>query len=147
MEMNALLDIAERILDTAHVGILTTLDRDGRPWIRWMTPTFLRGDRRSLYAVTAEGFRKVDHIRENNRVAWMLQHRTMDEIIHISGTAAILDNPTLKADVLEAVGGHLEKFWRINQDNFDLVVVETVIEEVDHYDPMKGTRASSALHV
>ncbi len=147
MEMNALLEITEGILDKARVGILTTIGRDGRPWTRWMTPAMLRGQKGTIYAITAEGFRKVEHIRENHNVSWMIQKNTMDEVIHLTGKASIVDNPTLKADVLEAIGGHLGNFWRLNRENLELVVIETVIEEIDYYDPMKGSRASSAVHI
>lgn len=145
MEMKELLETTERILDTARVGILTTVDSEGRPWTRWMTPKFLRGEPGRLYAVTAEGFRKVDHIRSNRNVGWMIQKNTMDEVIHLSGKAMIVDNPTLKADVLEGIGGYLGNFWRLNTEALELVVIETLIQEIDYYDPMKGTRASSAL--
>jgi pyridoxamine 5'-phosphate oxidase len=145
MEMKELLETTERILDTARVGLLTTVDNDGQPWVRWMTPKFLRGEPGRLYAITAEGFRKVDHIRNNRNVGWMIQNNTMDEVIHITGKAMIVDNPTLKADVLEGIGGYLGNFWRLNTDALELVVIETLIQEIDYYDPMKGNRASSAL--
>lgn len=145
MELNALLDVVDRILDNAHTAVLSTTDSDGRPHSRWMTPTMLRGQVGALYAVTATDVRKTEHIRENDRVSWLIQSKSLDEIVEVHGKAAIIDNPTLKSDVLEAIGPHLTTFWKTNTDQADLVVIETAVERVDYLKPLKGEHASAVV--
>ncbi len=143
MELNSLLDVAERILDSSHAAVLSTVDEKGRPSSRWMTPTVLRGQSGSLYSVTAPSFRKVNHINEHARVSWLIQTKSLDEVVEIVGKATIIDNPTLKSDVLEAIGPHMMAFWHINPNETDLVVIETMIEQIDYYRPMKGEHYSA----
>ena len=145
MELNALLDVVDRILDNAHTAILSTTDSEGRPYSRWMTPTTLRGQAGALYAVTATDVRKTEQIREHDRVSWLIQSKSLDEIVEVHGKATIIDNPTLKSDVLEAIGPHLTTFWKINTDQADLVVIETAIERIDYFKPVKGEHESAVV--
>lgn len=143
MELNALLDAVDRILDGSHAAVLSTVDEKGRPSTRWMTPTTLRGQAGALYTVTAPGFRKVAHIQQHDRVSWLIQTKSLNEIVEVTGKATIIDSPTLKSDVLEAIGPHLTTFWNINPDETELVVIETVVERVDYYQPLKGEHHSA----
>ena len=145
MELKALLDVVDRILDNAHTAVMSTIDGDGRPYSRWMTPTTLRGQVGALYSVSAPGARKTEHIRENDRVSWLIQSKSLDEIVEVHGRATIIDNPTLKSDVLEAIGPHLTTFWKINADEADLVVIETAVERVDYFKPVKGEHESAVV--
>ncbi len=145
MELNALLDAVERILDSSHAAVLSTVDADGRPFSRWMTPATLRGQAGALYTVTAPSFRKVEHIREHDRVSWLIQSKALDEIVEVHGKATVIDNPTLKSDVLEAIGPHMAAFWKINPNETELVVIETMIEQIDYYRPLKGEHHSAKV--
>lgn len=145
MDLNVLLDVVERILDSSHAAVLSTVDHDGRPRSRWMTPTTLRGQVGTLYTVTSPNFDKVREIRENDRVSWLIQSKSLDEIVEVHGKAMIIDNPSLKSDVLEAIGPNLTTFWKINPDETDLVVLETAIERIDYYKPIKGVHESASV--
>lgn len=144
MEMKALLDVAERVLDRSHYGVLMTVDEEGRPHGSWMTPTVIRGRPGYLYAVTAPGFSKVEHIRRNKNVSWLLQTKSLDEVVEIKGRATIIDNPSLKSDVLEAIGGYMMVFWKVNPEETEMTVVETKIETVDYFQPLKAEHAISS---
>ena len=143
MDWNTLLDVSERVLDHSHAAVLTTVDADGRPRGRWMVPCFLRGRRDALYAVTSPTFDKVGQIEANPRVTWLIQSKAVSEVVEITGTARVIDNPALKSDVLEALGSYLAAFWKVNAYETDLVVVETTIEELRYVKPMSGERASA----
>lgn len=145
MELSTLVDVLERILDSSHAAILSTVDEDGRPYSRWMTPATLRGQAGALYTVTAPAFRKVDQIRKNSKVSWLVQSKALDEIIEVHGTATIIDHPTLKSDVLEAIGPNLTAFWRVNPNETELVVIETAIERIDYYKPLKDHHESATV--
>jgi general stress protein 26 len=62
MELSSLLNVMERVLDSSHAAVFTTVDADGRPHSRWMVPAVIRGQSGSLYAVTSPHFPKIDQI-------------------------------------------------------------------------------------
>jgi general stress protein 26 len=143
MELSSLLNVMERVLDSSHAAVFTTVDADGRPHSRWMVPAVIRGQSGSLYAVTSPHFPKIDQIAAHDRVSWLFQSKALDEILEVTGKALIIDNPALKSDVLEALGPNLSTFWHINPDESDLTVIETVIESVTYLQPQKGERTTA----
>lgn len=145
MESKAMLDVLERILEKTHVAVMSTVDSEGRPRSRWMTPAVVRGRRGFLYTVSAPHFDKIEQINKNSEVSWLLQTKALDEVLEVVGKAQVIDNPALKSEVLEAIGGHLTTFWRINPDETELIVVETVIEEMSYLEPMKGEKVDATL--
>ena len=62
------------------------------------------------------------------------------------GTVSVVDNPSLRAEVLEAVGPRLRTFWSLAKDARDLVVLETAIEEATRYLPMEGRKSMVRFH-
>ena len=126
------------VLDNSHVAVMTTVDKDGKPHSRWMVPAVIRGRRGSLYAVTAPHFAKVEQLAADDRVSWLIQSKSLDEIVEAQGRAEVIDNPALKSDVLEALGRNLSTFWRVHPDETELVVVETTIDELIYLRPMQG---------
>ena len=135
-----MLNVVDRVLEKSKIAVLTTVDSNGAPHMRWMTPALIRGRDGFLYAVTSPDFEKAADVDENPRVEWMVQTKSLDEIINIRGTMAVLDNPSAKADVLEAIGGHLGTFWKVNPDETKLVVLETTMEQIVYFRPVKGDR-------
>jgi hypothetical protein len=130
-----------RALVEAHgAAVLATVDERGDPRMRWLTPALPRGARGVLYAVTARGFPKASHILGHARVEWMLQSPSLDEVITLRGAAGVVDNPSLRAEVLELLGPRLGAFWRIAPGARDLVVLETVLEEATRFLPREGRR-------
>ncbi|POQ98537.1 hypothetical protein AU468_13210 [Alkalispirochaeta sphaeroplastigenens] len=145
MNSRELLDALERVLDSSSRGVMATVDSQGGPRLRWMVAGTLRGASGYVYAVTSPGFRKVAELDKNPRVSWMFQDEKMDEIIHLRGEARVVDNPSLKADVLEAIGKDLANFWRANAMESDLVVIETVPDEIEVFSVSRGERTRASL--
>jgi pyridoxamine 5'-phosphate oxidase len=142
MDANALFEILDRILESSRVGILATIDADGKPRMRWMTPTVVRGREGFLYAVTSPEFDKAVQLRDKPDVEWMLQSKALDEILTIRGKIQLVDNPSAKSDVQEALGGNLGTFWRINPDETKLIVLETIIEKMVYFKPITGEKVT-----
>ena len=134
-----LLDAVDRVLAQSKIAVLATVGPDGYPRMRWMTPAFVRGREGFLYAVTSPQFAKSAEVAGNPRVQWMLQTRRFDEVITLTGTMRVIDNPSVKAEVFEAIGGHLGTFWKLNPDQSQTVVLETAIERVRRLGPQSGT--------
>ncbi len=139
MEQNELLYIAETILDDVKTAILSTTDRQGASHMRWMTPVFLKNDPGILYCVTSPHFQKVLQLQDQPMVEWMIQTPALDKIVNLSGVINILDNPSIKNEVMEAVGKRLQTFWKINPET-EFVVLETIINKGSLFLPMKSQK-------
>ncbi|MBD3308449.1 pyridoxamine 5'-phosphate oxidase family protein [candidate division KSB3 bacterium] len=130
----------EQILEDAKAGILATVDKDGKPRMRWMTPTVLRGRPNALFAVTSPEFGKIAQLDAHADVEWMIQTRALDQIVNLKGKINVLDNPAIRSEVMEYLAKRLTVFWRVNTERTDFIVLETVIEEGTVFRPMKGVK-------
>jgi pyridoxamine 5'-phosphate oxidase len=128
----------EQILETTHAGVLATLDQDGNPRMRWMTPAILQGRADVLFAVTSPDFQKVVQLETHPEVEWMIQTRALDQIVNLRGKMNVLDNPSIRSEVMEHLGKQLTVFWRVNTEKTDFIVLETIIQEATFFRPMKG---------
>jgi pyridoxamine 5'-phosphate oxidase len=126
------------IIEAHGTGLLATIDDNGHPHVRWMTPTLLRASPGVIYALTAPGFSTFDQVRAHAQVEWMFQTPTLDEVITIRGLVNVVDNPSLRSEVLEALGTRLNALWKLAPQIPDLVVLETVVEKAVRYLPMQG---------
>jgi general stress protein 26 len=147
MEAGKLLGALERVLDTSSSAVLSTVDIDGAPQSRWMVAGVLRGAPGYLYAVTAPRFSKVEQIKHNPRVHWLVQSPGFEDVLQVAGDAVIVDNPALKSSVLEALGQSLTTFWSINAGAGDLVVIETAITAIEYTRQSTGEHAHESLDV
>jgi len=139
MDKNEALSLLESLVEEAQVAILSTVDTDGRPAMRWMTPAVVKGRPGSLFAVTSPHFRKVKHIESHPDVEWMIQTRDLNRIVNVRGRISPVDNPSLKSEVLEGIGKRLDIFWRVNR-KVEFLVLETVITEVSLFRPLEQKR-------
>lgn len=128
------------LLDETQTGILSTVDPDGQPHVRWMTPAVLKDRQGALFAVTCPAFSKTAHLKENPQVEWMFQSPNLDRVLKIRGKVNLLENPSLKNEVFEVLAPRLQMLWKANCSSSDMVVLETVVEEGVFYRPMSGDR-------
>ena len=129
-----------KMLDDAKTGLLATVDHEGRPHMRWLTPAVIRGRSGALYNITAQDSVKLEQLRANPYVQWMIQTRALDKIITVNGKINIVENPSIRTEVLEAVGDRLRVFWKIHESDWELVVLETIIARATYYLPMKNQK-------
>jgi pyridoxamine 5'-phosphate oxidase len=140
MDSREVMNRVGAIIEAHGTGLLATVDEEGNPHLRWLTPTIMRGRPGAIYAITAPGFAKVLQIRSHRRVEWMFQTPSLDEVVSIRGAINIVENPSLRAEVLEVLGPRLSTFWKLARDSRDLVVLETVVEEATRFLPMLGKK-------
>jgi general stress protein 26 len=55
------------IIEAHGTGLLATVDEEGDPHVRWLTPTLLPDSPGALYAITAPKFAKVLQVRAHRR--------------------------------------------------------------------------------
>lgn len=144
MTKKEFLGTLDAIIEAAQVGILATTDPDGHPSMRWMTPVTVRGRPGYLYAVTSPRFRKIRHLASHPQVEWMFQTPELNRIVTVRGRISTIDNPQLKSEVLESIGRRLEVFWRVNEKT-EFVVLETAIDEISVFHPMKHAREGATF--
>ncbi len=125
------------LIDESRVGILTTVDAEGYPRARWMTPAALTRLSGDLYAVTPRKSPKVAQIAANPRVAWTFQTKSLDRIASVQGQARVFEDPGLVAEVIEEIGRYLTVLWRVNPLPGELVVIETMIEKASVFLPRR----------
>ncbi|MBE0535395.1 MAG: pyridoxamine 5'-phosphate oxidase family protein [Phycisphaerae bacterium] len=140
MQAHELANKLEVILDEAKTGVLATADSNGRIHMRWMTPVVLKQRRGAIFAFSRPNAAKVDQIGASGQAAWMIQTRDLREIVHLSGPTRVIDNPALKAELMDIVGPRLAVFWKTNAPAEEFVVIETMIEEATWLKPMKASR-------
>ncbi|MBN1687419.1 MAG: pyridoxamine 5'-phosphate oxidase family protein [Spirochaetales bacterium] len=138
MNKTTFVSLLGAIMDEAKTAVMATVDKKGRPHMRWMTPTLLSGRSGAIYAVTSPEFEKVKHLSANPQSSWIFQTKLLNRIATASGPVNVIDNSAMKAEVLEGIGRRLNVFWRVNVDPSSLVVLETVIEEAEYFEPMKN---------
>lgn len=140
MDSKTLLNKVVEILEDSPTSILATMDKEGRPHIRWMVPTVLLGSPGLIYAVTAPDAKKVQQIQDTGHAEWLLQRRDLSEIVNLRGATRILDHPSLMREVIERLGKKLHHFWKFNSEVYDFAIIETRLEDAVYYDPISGER-------
>ena len=146
MTQHEMMNKLTEMIEETKTAILTTVDPEGHPHVRWMTPSVLRDRQTALFAVTCPDFSKTGHIKANPKVEWMFQSRALDRIVKVSGVVNVLDNPSLKNEVLEALAPRLDVFWRVNCTSSEFVVLETVIDSATYYEPLSNIREIVKFH-
>ncbi len=140
MDQREFINKIDQILDNAKTGILTTVDARGKPHSRWMTPVVLKSVGPVVFAFSIPGAKKIGHIQKNPAVEWIIQTKDLREIVNISGTAEIVDNPSVKTDLLEVLGPRLSMFYKVNENSQEWVILETKIESGTYFRPVAGIR-------
>ena len=51
-------------------------------------------------------------LRLNPKVEWMIQSKNLDCIINIKGTVNILDNPSIRTEILHAIRTAVGDIWK-----------------------------------
>lgn len=140
MSPSELLNEVDRILEESKTALLATVGPDGRARVRWMTPRRIKARPGCLCAVSEAASAKVDQIRQNPLVTWSIQRATLNEVITLRGSAAVVEDPGLLREFLEAVGKDLFMVWHLHPSTAHphLVVIRTVIEEAERLDALAG---------
>lgn len=145
MTEKEIIDKIESTIDNAKAAILSTVDSDGKPHMRWMSPVLLPGEQRTLYSITSPEFSKIEDLKKHPDVEWMIQTKDLRRVINVRGKMNIIENQTLRARVMERIANQLNVFWKLQKDSTDFLVLETVIEEAVYFVTMKGTKTRVAF--
>jgi pyridoxamine 5'-phosphate oxidase len=142
MNKQEILNLIDTIIEENRTAVLATVDTNGVPHLRWMTPGYIHERAGTIFMISASNLSKIEQIQNNPNAELMIQTVALDKIINIRGKINLLDNPSIRTETLECIGKHLHTFWNLNQPENELVVLELVIEQATFYQPQKGSRVT-----
>lgn len=145
MEYHEILSAVRALIDEVKFGILATVDADGAVWQRWMSPVIIPRMPDSLFCVSSLKFRKISQIEAHAKVSWIFQTPSLERIATLWGTASIMHEPMLSAEVMEAIGPRLRVFWKYSENPSDMAVIETRIEEFEYFVPLRGIKGKARV--
>ena len=128
------------IIEAHGTGLLATVDQDGDPHLRWLTPDPAAGEAGGHLCHHRAALRQGGAGARAPADRMDVPDPALDEIVSVRGSINVVENPSLRAEVLEVLGPRLRTFWKLAHDARDLVVLETVVEEATHFLPMEGRK-------
>ena len=140
MNQEELVAILGDIIAEATTAVLATTGKDGLPHMRWMTPLLPRDRPGTILSMTSAKSVKLVDLTDNPHGEWMFQTRSLTKVVNVPVTIRLVDNPSLRSEVMEALGARLGTFWKINADKMDFLVLESGMREARYLEPMKGIR-------
>ena len=97
-ENTDILQAAFALIDRLGVGVLSTVDAQGRPFSRWMGAVATDRELSPIYSVTAKETRKVTHLRGNHAVCWLFSDAQTHETVTVYGQASLHETTVLPVD-------------------------------------------------
>ena len=73
MDQHEMLTKIETLIEESKVGLLATTDSQGKPRVRWMTPTVIPNRGPSIFAFSALNAMKIKDIQGQSGVKWLIQ--------------------------------------------------------------------------
>ncbi len=136
-EVELKIRISKVLLDIPF-ATLSTVGEGPAPFTRWMSPIFLAGSLKAVYSLVAPRSRKVAQIRANPNVTWVFNTPDFDEVITLRGTAQILDDAMLRAEIWEALPDKTRSFILNNDENLGFAILRTAVRSVEYSRPRAG---------
>ncbi len=132
-----LLARAIKVVNDATVGVMCTVDRDGRPQGRWMT-TVAQNGIRTIITLTAMTTRKVAELEADPHVCWVFSAEEFDDVVTLHGTAKVHRNALAGMQAWDrlARAAQTYAFGSIRgSDDPQIVAIDTTIERVEIISP------------
>jgi pyridoxamine 5'-phosphate oxidase len=130
--------------EQSKYAVLSTHSKGEELKARWMCPVFFnRTD--VVYAITLKRNEKSRDVKLKEQVHWLFQDTALVEVFSVCGHAVVIDNPSLKAQVIERLGPKLGVFWKGVDDTSDLVVIETTFTEGEYFNSQTLERETVKL--
>ena len=145
MSTNRLMSLIDSLIEDAKAAVLATVDSNGVPRLRWITPGSIADRPGYLYIITAHDFDKVAQAKAHPEASILLQSRQLDRVLHLQGVLMVLENPVIRNTTLERVSPMLTAFWKTGAPDRELIVLEFEILEALFYLPMSGVKEKLSI--
>ena len=137
------------LVNRVGVGLLLTADHDGYPDGRWMNVGTREG-LRTLFTVTARCTRKIEQLDRNPKVCWHFSAENYGEVVKLFGSAEVHHDPSeliVTWDHLVAAARSFPVGPLSNEEDLELVVIETKVERGEILCPSLGVVTPHDLHL
>lgn len=134
-----------KVLQEIPFAVLSTVGEGQAPFTRWMSPIFLAGSMKAVYALVAPESRKVAQIRANSSVTWVFNTPAFDEVITLRGTAEIIDDAMLRVEIWEALPDKTRAFILNNDENLSFAILRTEVRSIEYSRPRAGQTTPTVL--
>ncbi len=128
---------AVRVVDQAGVGLLATVDAEGRPHARWMSA--VSSDRlRTLHTLSAKETRKMDQLASNPLVCWVFSTSDMTDTVQLMGRMKVHNHGLAAQRVWDELARAVRTYAAgpLSDDaHLEMVVLETIIERIEITSP------------
>lgn len=123
--------LAKSLVNGKHPGILSTVDAEGKPQLRWMA-TLSFEEFPIFQSLTSSNSRKVAEIAHSPQVNWMFFNHDMSIVLNLRGTAKVIADPEEIERVKARIAGVDHAYF---QNGFleerGMVIVETTVETIE----------------
>lgn len=127
--------MVKTLVDGRRPGILGTVDKEGKPHVRWMA-TFSFSEFPIFHTLTHPESPKVTQIREHPYVTWMFSNDDLSLIVNLAGRARVLtDTRSLKRIWAKIDDKSHAYFLRQYTKGAGFAVIETLAESVQCCSP------------
>ncbi len=135
-----IIGLAKSLVNGLHAGILSTVDQDGKPEVRWMS-TLSFDEFPVFYTLTAPDSRKVGQIRQHPDVNWMFFNHDKSLILNLLGKARVLtDTRTLRRVWKQVEDKSHAYFLKEYAKAPNFAVIETTVESIECSSPQNALR-------
>jgi len=125
-----MINVARELIDGTHPGILTTVDHNGRPHVRWMATTSF-DDFPYIYTLTGPHSRKLTHIEHNPYVEWMFSGDDLTMVLNLAGRAEVLTDAAAIKRVWKRIEDKSHAYFLNNfTERPGVAVLQTEVEKV-----------------
>jgi len=133
-----LLELAEELIRANPVGLLTTVDAEGRPHSRYMGAALGDG-LNSVLAVSAKNARKLDQIDANAKVCWVFSTPHAEEVVTLLGKASVVEQTRAMPlwERLTEIAAQWSMTVLSDPENLWFVGIESRIETVEYLNPAR----------
>jgi general stress protein 26 len=149
-DRQSILDATGRLLEAAHVGVLTTVDAHHLPHSRYMAAVADEAGPHRLYSLSAKETSKVRDIQRNPHVCWAFMHPDGGgESVTLSGTASVYETTVLSSDAWYRLSEVAEPYAMnaaSDPTHHAFVALVTQVETLIYLDPANGLTQPQPVH-
>lgn len=128
---------AIKVVNDASIGIMCSVDGEGRPQARWMTSVAQNGIR-TILTLTALNTRKVAQFEADPHVCWVFSANEHDDVVTLHGRVKVHHNPLAGMQAWDhlARAAQTYAFGSIRgSEDPQIVTLDTTVDRVELISP------------
>ncbi len=135
-----IVEAARELVRARFVGVLSTVDEQGRPWSRFMSAVLDPDDPNRLLSVSARGARKLDQLAADEHVCWLFSDERHEEVATFYGVAQTFEHDTEASPLWQRLREASHPYAMdvlSDPENLWFVAMETTVQRIEYLAPAK----------